>query len=71
MPVSILQRYGKAIGHNFSEEIDDLPSSVVGEPEPIYGNEPATIEEAIRQRNQWKEKYYDLMEKYIKCMEKK
>lgn len=71
MPLDILQKYGKAIGHNFSEEIEDLPSSIVEEPESFYGNQPATIEEAIRQRNHWKEKYYELMEKYIKCMEKK
>ncbi|MGN6195429.1 MAG: hypothetical protein ACTHOB_10855 [Ginsengibacter sp.] len=71
MPLDILQKYGKAIGHDFSEEIDDLPSSIVEEPEPLYGNQPATIEEAIHQRNHWKEKYYELMEKYIKCMEKK
>ncbi|HXS55092.1 MAG TPA: hypothetical protein VN726_03145 [Hanamia sp.] len=71
MPVSILQKYPKAIGHDFSEEIDDLPSSIAEEPETLYGNQPATIEEAIQQRNHWKEKYYELMEKYIKCMEKK
>jgi hypothetical protein len=71
LPLAILQKYGKAIGHDFSEEIDDLPSSIVEEPEPLYGNQPATIEEAIHQRNHWKEKYYELMEKYIKCMEKK
>jgi hypothetical protein len=71
LPLDILQKYGKAIGHDFSEEIDDLPSSIVEEPEPLYGNQPATIEEAIHQRNHWKEKYYELMEKYIKCMEKK
>jgi hypothetical protein len=48
-----------------------IPSSIIGEPEFIYGSEPTTIEEAIQQRNQWKEKYYALMEKYVKCMEKK
>jgi hypothetical protein len=71
LPVSILQRYAKAIGHDFSEEIDDLPTSIAEEPEALYGKQPDTIEEAIRQRNRWKEKYYELMERYIKCMEKK
>jgi hypothetical protein len=71
LPVSILNKYAKAIGHDFSEDIDDMPSSILGEPEFIYGGEPATIEEAIQQRNQWKEKYYALMEKYVQCMEKK
>jgi len=35
-----------------------------------YNNVPATIEEAIKQRDEWKEKYYALMEKYLKCVEK-
>jgi hypothetical protein len=71
LPASILQKYAKAIGHDFSEEINDLPPSIVEEPGTLYGNQPSTIEEAIRQRNHWKEKYYELMEKYIQCMEKK
>lgn len=71
MPLAILKKYGKAIGHDFSEDIHDMPSSILKEPEYIYGSEPSTIEEAIQQRNQWKEKYYALMEKYVKCMEKK
>lgn len=36
----------------------------------VYSNEPTSIEEAIMQRNEWKEKYYALMEKYLKLVEK-
>ena len=36
----------------------------------VYNNEPATIGEAIKQRDEWKERYYALMEKYLKLVEK-
>jgi hypothetical protein len=42
---------------------------IVEEPEAVYSSEPKTMEEAVRQRNEWKEKYYLLMEKYLKCIE--
>lgn len=70
LPVSILSKYAKAIGHDFSEEIQDMDQFILEEPESLYSNEPKTIEEAVKQRNEWKEKYYALMEKYIKLMEK-
>ena len=44
---------------------------IVEDGEPLHGKEPVTIEEAVKQRNEWKEKYYALMEKYLKCIEKK
>lgn len=69
LSASILSRYAKAIGHDFSEDISEM-GQYVQEPEAVYGNEPRTLEEAIRQRNEWKEKYYALMEKYLKCIEK-
>ena len=43
---------------------------IVEEEGHIYNNEPTSFEEAIKQRNEWKEKYYALMEKYLKLVEK-
>jgi len=43
---------------------------IVEEDGHVYGNEPASIEEATKQRNEWKEKYYVLLEKYLKLIEK-
>ncbi|HXS58689.1 MAG TPA: hypothetical protein VN726_21320 [Hanamia sp.] len=40
------------------------------EPESVYSSDPLTIEKVIRQRNEWKEKYYQLLEKYLKLIEK-
>lgn len=36
----------------------------------VYNNEPSSFEEAIKQGNEWKEKYYTLLEKYLKLVEK-
>ena len=71
LSATILSRYSKAIGHDFSEDISEMDQFIISEPESVYSNEPNTIEEAVKQRNEWKEKYYTLLEKYLKCMEKK
>ena len=66
----ILIEYGKAIQHDFTEEFPDMPKYVLEDPESKYGN-PLTIEQAIKQRDQWKDKFYDLLEKYNTLMEEK
>ncbi len=71
LSIATLRKYGKAIGHDFSEELPHLNSFMVEEEDEVYENEPKTIQQAIRQRNLWKQKYYDLMEKYVRCMEGK
>jgi AcrR family transcriptional regulator len=71
LSATVLARYGKAIGHNFSEEIPDLTPLDIEDPESAYLKEPRTVEEAIKQRNEWKEKYYTLLEKYLKYIEAK
>ena len=69
LSLDILAKYSRAIGHDFSEEIPGMKHFIVEDEGVIYHNEPSTIEEAIKQRNEWKEKYYALMEKYHKYIE--
>lgn len=66
----ILNKYSKAIGHDFSEDIPGINKFLVEEEGFSYKNEPKTLEEALKQRDDWKEKYYVLMEKYLKVVEK-
>lgn len=66
----ILMAYGKAIGHDFTEEFPDMPKYVLEESEAAYG-QPKTIEEAIQQKEIWKNKYLELLEKYNRLMEEK
>jgi hypothetical protein len=66
----ILIAYGKAIGHDFTEEFPEMPKYVLEDPEETY-SKPLTLDEAIRQRDQWKDKYLDLLEKYNRMIEER
>lgn len=70
LPYHILAAYGKIIRHDFTEELPEMPRYLVEEPEEQFGKTP-TLKEALRQRDHWKEKYYELMEKYNKLIEEK
>lgn len=66
----ILAAYGKAIGYDFSDQFPEMPRYMVYDPEENYQS-PQTIAEAIVQRDAWKDKYYELLEKYNILMEEK
>ncbi len=66
----ILEKYARALGHDFSEDIPGMNPFIVEDEGHGYSNEPTLIEEAIKQRNEWKEKYYTLLEKYLMLVEK-
>lgn len=69
LPFYIIQKFGKSMGHDFRVEFpemeDDMGYAVPGAAEidsKIY--EPITLLQAIQQRDTWKNKYLELMEKY-------
>ncbi|MET0638122.1 MAG: hypothetical protein ABWZ25_18975 [Chitinophagaceae bacterium] len=66
----ILTAYGKAIKYDFTEQFPDMPRYMVHDPEENY-LPPQTVEEATKQRDSWKDKYYELLEKYNALMEEK
>ena len=66
----ILMAYGKAIGHDFTEEFPNMPKYVFSEPEELYGI-PKTLEEANKLLEVWKGKYVELLEKYNRLIEEK
>lgn len=66
----ILMAYGKAIGHDFTQEFPEMPRYLLEEPEQMYGKKPS-LEEVVRQRDQWKDKYLELLEKYNKLIEER
>ncbi len=70
LPFHILAAYGRALGHDFSEDLPEMPKYLAGEHQGDYGDKP-TLEEAIQQRDAWRDKYYALMEKYYKLVEEK
>lgn len=71
LSLEILLKYGKVLKYNFIEEFPELIKNVVEESSTKYtlDSKPETIEEAIHQLNIWKEKYFELLEKYQTALE--
>ena len=67
----ILMAYGKAIGHDFTEEFPDMPKYLVEDPEHEIFKTPKTFEDAVRLMETWKGKYVELIEKYNRLLEER
>ena len=59
----ILIAYGKAMNYDFTEQIPEMPKYL------LDAADKQEKEELIRQRDHWKDKYVELLEKYNKCIE--
>ena len=66
----ILARYGKAIGYDFTEEFPEMPKYILEDPQESYPK-PLTIEQLIRDRDHWKDKYVELLERYNRQIEER
>jgi len=66
LSIDIIAKYGRVIGYNFSSEFPEIKRTEAF----INTKEPKTFEEAMIERNTWREKYYDVLEKYNTCMER-
>lgn len=64
LPLELLEEYGKVIRYDFSQDIPGMHHSVAEEPAITYGT-PKTIQEAIEQRDYWRDKYYKLLDKLV------
>ena len=62
-----LAEYGKIIKHDFSQDLPEMKRYVFEEPEVPYGI-PKTLDEAIEQRNFWRERYYKKVEEYNRLL---
>ncbi|MGV3528116.1 MAG: hypothetical protein ACO1OO_04405 [Flavisolibacter sp.] len=70
LPFHILAAYGKAIRHDFTQELADMPKYLLEDPSENYDKE-MSLTEAIKQIDYWKGKYIDLLEKYNDMIEEK
>ena len=61
LPFEILERYGKVIAYDFSR---DFPEMVKYSGFTETGKEYLTHEQACRERDHWRDKYYDLLERF-------
>jgi hypothetical protein len=69
LPLEQLAKYGKVIGHDFSQQLPEMKRLVLEESEGVYKT-PETIEEAIVQRDYWREQYYKQVKEYNELAKK-
>lgn len=66
----VLQRYGKAIKYDFTTEFDEMRKYVFDGAEE-YRLPPKTFEEALEERDYWRNKYLHLLERHNQLIEEK
>lgn len=66
LPLDILVQYGKVLGIDFSVNFPQLKHL-----ENFINKTPLNLEDAISEINYWKDKYYELLEKYNLSIEEK
>jgi hypothetical protein len=59
LSLDILAQYGKALGIDFSVDIPQLKQV-----QNFIRKAPLNLKDAISEINYWKDKYYELLEKY-------
>jgi hypothetical protein len=66
----ILEQYGKALKYDFSIDLPEMKKTRFEE-DPEEYSQPTTIEQAIQQKDYWRNKYYALLEKHQQLLEEK
>lgn len=61
---SIIIMYGKALRHDFSIEFPEIVGYMNMLEEPLSGYRTYTVAEALQERDIWKDKYINLLEKH-------
>lgn len=77
LPFHVVKKFGRAMNHDFrvefpeidNEEVYNVPTSQTEQ--EVTGYEPMTLLQAMQQRDSWRAKYYDLLEKYNELLVKK
>lgn len=60
----ILEKYGKALNHNFRDDFPSMPEYSFEEmPPPPYKSKPKTLEEALNVIEYWRNRFYEELEK--------
>lgn len=67
LPYDILEVYGRILNYDFTDHFPDMIKYVSF----TTPKEEITLDRAIRERDQWKDKYVNLLEKYNSLVEEK
>lgn len=74
LPFHIIRKFGKAMNHDFRVEFPEIDEEEVYTVKDTLSDQdrgsyqPITLMQAMAQRDSWKEKYYDLLEKHNKLL---
>lgn len=67
----IILSYGKVLKHDFSKEIPEIVDFISTVSEPLEDYNTLSLSEALKQRDNWRDKYLTLLEKYTELLEGK
>lgn len=70
LPFEDIEKYGKILGYDFTSDFPEMHKYAFEEPIAPYGN-PKNFDEAVKQKDYWKDKYLNLLEKYNKVIEER
>jgi hypothetical protein len=70
LPFDILTRYGKVLKYDFTADIPGMEKYQLND-EVVPRPQPKSFDEAIVDRDYWRDKYISLLEKYNEMIESK
>lgn len=68
LPFETLEQYGKILGYDFTNDFPEMQKYTLEDPPVQYG-EPSTLEEAVKQRDYWRNQTDHWKNKYIHLLE--
>ena len=74
LPFHIIRKFGRSMNHDFRVEFPEMDDDEVysvkekTSDQDRGGFQPITLTQALAQRDSWKEKYYELLEKHNKLL---
>jgi hypothetical protein len=66
----ILQRYGRALNYDFKNDFPEMSKHILEEDDAKY-IKPTNLEQAVKEIEKWREKYFELLERYRQLLEEK
>ncbi|QQT29424.1 hypothetical protein I6I99_19025 [Sphingobacterium multivorum] len=69
LPFRVLYKYAKVMDYNFAKEIPEFSEWIESKNLPKIGASSIEESKLIKEKDSWKEKYFELLEKYNKLLE--
>ncbi|MEQ8548711.1 MAG: hypothetical protein RIC03_12415 [Cyclobacteriaceae bacterium] len=63
LPTHIIRKYGRAMNYDFTDQIPEMAQDFVITESPFQEKKITSLEECLAEKEKWKEKYFQLLEK--------